>query len=291
MSNNPVLNRNPYFNAQAATPNTVLAGQQFATQEQAYAQYQAQAQYQQQNFPQGQPYAQGAFVQPQAAVNTMTYDDAMVKTFVLLVVAILTGIATAAFVPVESVMGVAAVASLAAFGFGLWASFQRMVKPVLAFLYAGLQGVALGGLTGALNSFYPGIALQAVLGTICVVAVAVGLHMSGAVRTTPKGRRVMLTIMISAIIFSLINMILMWTGFLDHSMWGLRNGNFGIILGFVMIAVAGYMLISDLEMVKVAVAKGAPKEFAWTCAFGIVMTVLWIYIEVLRIAAIIADRS
>ncbi|MCI1675667.1 MAG: Bax inhibitor-1/YccA family protein [Ancrocorticia sp.] len=283
MSNNPVLNRNPYFNAQAATPNTAYAGEQFAQQQQAYAQFQAQQQRAQQS-----AYAQGPFVQQPVAV--MTYDDAMVRTFELLAVAIVAGIATAVFVPLQSIGTVAIVASLAAFAFGMWASFQRMVKPVLAFLYSGLQGVALGALTGALDILYPGIAFQAVLGTVIVVAVAVGLHMSGKVRTTPKGRRIMLTVMIAAIIFSFVNLILIWTG-VASGMWGLASGNFGIVLGFLMIAVAGYMLISDLETIQIAVAKGAPKEFAWTCALGIVMTVLWIYIEVLRLLSIFANRS
>ncbi len=251
-------------------------GQPYVPQGQPYDQFQAQQQYQ-------------AFQQNTYVTQTMTYDDAMSRTFMLLAVSIVAGIATAVLVPLQAIMGVAIVASLAAFGFGMWASFQRMVKPVAAFAYAALEGVALGGLTMALNTLYPGVAVQAVLGTISVVGVAVGLHMSGAVRTTPKGRKIMLTIMIAAIVFSLVNMVLMMTGVMDN-MFGMRGGTWGILLGFLMIAVAGYMLIADLELVQVAVAKGAPKEFAWTCAFGIVMTVLWIYVEVLRIAAILADR-
>lgn len=278
MSNNPVLNRNPYFNAQAATPNTAYAGQQYAAPQQAYAQAEAQ-----------QQYVQGPFTQ--APTSTMTYDDAMVRTFTLLAVAIVAGVATVALVPLTSAAGLAMIASLAAFGFGMWASFQRMVSPILAILYAGLQGIALGAITGALNTIYPGVALQAVLGTICVVGVAVGLHMSGKVRTTPKGRRVMLIVLVAAVVYSLVNMLLMVTGLAQNSLFGLRDGSLGIVFGFVMIAVAGYMLISDLETIQIAVAKGAPKEFAWTCAFGIVMTILWIYIEVLRIAAILANRN
>ena len=307
MSNNPVMNRNPYFNGNVTTPNTGYAPQQApygypnqgygyadpAAQQGQYqagqAQYQAGGQYyppQQQAQYQGQYPQQGAFG-GQAAPGGMTYDDAMVKTLTLLAVAILSGVATIAFLPFNMVLPVAIGASLAAFVIGMIAAFQRMVKPVLAIGYALLEGIALGALTGALNMLYPGIGLQAVLGTAVVVAVAVGLHLSGAVRTTPKGRKIVMVVLISYIVFGFVNLILMWTGVLSG--FGMREGPFGIILGLVIIAIAGYMLIGDLETVKLAVANNAPKEFAWTCAFGIVMTILWIYVEVLRIAAILAS--
>ena len=70
-----------------------------------------------------------------------------------------------------------------------------------------------------------------------------------------------------------------------------RAGLSRTMLGAIcfLTSIAGYMLIGDLETVKLAVQKNAPREFAWTCAFGIVMTVLWIYVEILRIAMIFAS--
>lgn len=294
MSNNPVMNRNPYFNGNVATPNTGYAPPQQAPggypNQQGYgyvdpsaqqAQFQAnQAQYQ------GQYAQQGAFG-GQPAGGTMTYDDAMVKTLVLLAIAVVSGAATMMFLPLEMTMAVAIGASLTAFVLGMIAAFQRMVKPVFAIGYALLQGIALGALTGALDTFYPGVGLQAVLGTSIVVGVAVALHLSGTVRTTPKGRKIVMVVLISYIVFGFLNMILVWSGLLPG--FGMRNGTFGVILGLVIIAIAGYMLIGDLEMIKLAVANNAPKEFAWTCGFGIVMTILRIYVEVLRIAAILAS--
>lgn len=288
MANNPVMSRNPYFNAQAATPNAYPTTGQGVPQA---GSFQGQTGYDQ--FSQAQPEAQQQFqqyaspFQPQTT-TTMTYDDAMVKTFILLAAAIVSGIATAILVPLDYILPVAVVASIGAFVLGMVASFQRVVKPGFAIGYAVLEGICLGGLTYVLNLMYPGVASQAVLGTVVVVAVAAGLHVSGKVRTTPKGRRVVLTVMIAAIIYGFINIILLMTGL--ASGWGLYSGSVGIVLGLVMIAVGGYMLIGDLELVKTAVAKGAPSEFAWTCAFGIVMTILWIYIEMLRLVSIIASQ-
>lgn len=303
MSNNPVMNRNPYFQGQATTPNSYYAapnqGQQYPQQDQygQYAQNQygqnqydpyAQAQYAGQYSPQ-QQYA-GAFGQ-QARPGAMTYDDAMVKTLILLAVAVVSGAVAMALTPSIGTNGILVLAiggALAAFVIGMVAAFQKMVKPWLAVGYALLEGVALGALTGAVDTLYPGIGLQAVLGTAIVVAVAVFLHVSGKVRTTPKGRRIVSVVLISYIIFGIMNLVLVWTGILPG--FGMRGGAFGIVLGLVIIAIAGYMLISDLETVKLAVQNSAPREFAWTCAFGIVMTILWIYVEVLRIAMILASN-
>ncbi|MFT3944680.1 MAG: Bax inhibitor-1/YccA family protein [Ancrocorticia sp.] len=289
MSNNPVMNRNPYFSGNATTPTMPQQapyGQQYgAPNSQQFAPPPPQGYYPDQQAQQYAP-AQGAF-EPQARSGGMTYDDAMVKTLILLAVAVLSGAGTMAFLPLEMVMPVAIGASLAAFVLGMVAAFQRMVKPIFAIGYALLEGIALGALTGALNFFYPGVAIQAVLGTAVVVGVAVALHMSGTVRTTPRGRKIVMVVLISYMIFGILNMVLVWTGVMSG--FGMRSGSFGILLGLVIIAVAGYMLIGDLETVKLAVANGAPKEFAWTCAFGIVMTILWIYVEVLRIAAILAS--
>ena len=295
MSNNPVMNRNPYFQGQATTPNT-----QYPAANQG--QYAGQGQYGQ--YPQNQydPYAQnaaqysqqaqyaGAFQEQQARPGAMTYDDAMVKTLILLAVAVVSGAATMALTPTigsNNILVIAIVTSIAAFVIGMVAAFQKMVKPWLAIGYALLEGIALGALTGAVDMFYPGVGLQAVLGTVIVVGVAVFLHVSGKVRTTPKGRRIVSVVLISYIIFGVMNLILTWTGILPG--FGMRGGAVGIILGLFIIAVAGYMLIGDLETVKLAVQKNAPREFAWTCAFGIVMTVLWIYVEILRIAMIFAS--
>lgn len=276
MAHNPVMNRNPYFK-DPATPNR----QSFDP-----TQYMQQSQYEAQGF---------GYEQPQfAPAERMSYDDAMVKTILLLAVTVISGTLAAMFTPLTLVNVVAVTTSLIALGVSFFAAMRPMVSPATAIAYAVLEGIALGSITGALNLFYPGIAFQAVLGTVAVVAVATGLHMSGAVRTSPKGRKIMLVVMGAAIIYSLVNMFLVLTG-ASTSFRGLDTAitiagiPLGVILGIGMIVIAGYMLISDFEDARNAVANGAPKEFSWTVAFGIVATVMWIYIEVLRILSIFAS--
>lgn len=290
---NPVMSNNPYFKPGASTPNqTYYGGGTHTAQQNPYVaadQYPyAEAKPQDSAQATAQAWAMPATSRPVA--EAMTYDDAMVKTAILLGVAIVSGVSTALFIPPNVVIGVAVVASIAAFVVGMITAFRPMVGPAMAIAYSALEGVALGGITGLIDRIYPGVAFQAILGTAIVVGVAVFLHMSGRVRTSSKGRRVVLTVLVAYIIFGLINLVLMLTG-LTGSLRMLSFGGLklGLILGVVMIAIGGYMLIGDLETAKYAVANRAPKQFAWTVGLGIVMTILWIYLEVLRLAAIFAS--
>lgn len=322
---NPVISRNPYFDEKRAQRNTpagypTMPGydEPGASAAQGYnpnfggAGYPDQQQYGQQQYQQ-QQYGQQQYGYPQAdprgpmagpREGTMTYEDAMMKTGILLGITILSAAAawmflvpTAAEATSENMalpLVVAVVASLIAFGIGIFMAFKRQIGPGLAIAYSAIEGVCLGALTGVLEVYYPGIAVQAILATFAVVAVTWVLHSTGLVRTTAKGMKIMITIALAGIIFTFANLILTWTGVFDQP-WGMRSVEvmgmpLGLILGVVMIIVAAYFLINDFETVKIAVANNAPKSFAWTAAVGIVMTVLWIYLEVLRLIAILREN-
>lgn len=305
MAHNPVMNKNPYFRdpSQMQRPSAPTGYEQGY----AYGQnapYTAKAYGQQVNGAeqvfantQAQGYAAQSYTpsyQSASPADRMSYDDAMVKTLTLLGVAIVAGVLTAMFVPIAMVSTLAIITSLAALGVSFMAALRPMVSPALAIAYSALEGVALGGITGALNLLYPGIAFQAILGTVIVVGVATALHMSGTVRTSPKGRKVVLVIMVAGLVYSLINLVLVLTG-INTSFRGMDTSisffgiPLGVLLGLVMIVVAGYLLISDLEQARYAVDNGAPRAFAWTVAFGIASTIMWIYVEVLRVLSILAS--
>ncbi|USR79198.1 Bax inhibitor-1/YccA family protein [Arcanobacterium pinnipediorum] len=266
---NPVISRNPYFTGETQRPNQF--GQQ---QTNVQPDMPAQPNY-------------SAF-DPQPVEGRMTYTDAMNKVALLLGVTVVTGIVAAFVVPTPSMPAVAMISSFAALGLGFFAAFKPMVSPGLAIAYAAIEGVALGTITSAFNMYYPGIAFQAILATMVIVGVTLGLHYSGAVRTTKRGRKIVYVVALGYLVFSLINVVLTWTGILGG--FGLRNGPFGLLIGAAMILVAAYMLIADFEQINEAIAHQAPTQFAWTAALAIVMTILWIYIEVLRLLAILANN-
>ncbi|MCI7551712.1 MAG: Bax inhibitor-1/YccA family protein [Actinomycetaceae bacterium] len=235
----------------------------------------------------GRASAEQAFASAATQQTTMTYRDALNKTGALLGIAVIAGALTVSLVPLALQMPIAIVATIAAFVVGMVIAFKRMVSPGLSIAYAALEGVALGAITGAFELMLPGIAVQAILATTVIVGVTWGLHYSGKVRTTSKGMRFVLIAAIGGIVFSFVNMFLSLFGVINlRTNVSILGIPLGIFIGIAMILVAAYMLVADFEMVQYAVNNGAPKVFAWTCAIGIVMTIIWIYVEVLRVIAI-----
>nr|BFF20456.1 hypothetical protein GCM10025730_39770 [Promicromonospora thailandica] len=84
--------------------------------------------------------------------------------------------------------------------------------------------------------------------------------------------------------FSLINLVLVWTGVLSG--WGMRGGTLGIIIGLVAVGLAAASLIVDFDSIKRGVEAGAPAKMAWAAAFGLLVTLIWLYLEFLRLIAI-----
>lgn len=266
---NPVMERNPYFKTGGARPNQ-------------FDQTRYQTDYSRQSAPQDfMGGAAGYVVQPIA--ERMTYRDALNKTAILLGATLLAGIATVVITPMGMWSPLAIFASLAAFVVGMIIAVKPQVSPGMSIAYAVLEGVSLGALTGFVNMFIPGLAFQAILATAVIVGVCVVLNYSGAVRTTSRGMKYAIVVAFGAIIFGIVNTFVGMFSGQNLRMVTVAGIPLGVIIGIVMLFVAAYFLINDFEMVQFAVENQAPKSFAWTCAIGIVMTILWIYIEVLRL--------
>lgn len=176
--------------------------------------------------------------------------------------------------------------ALVGFVLGLVNAFKKRPSPVLILLYAAAQGLFLGGLSQFLDGLYPGVAIQAVLATLCVAGVTLALYRSGKYRMTPKLNKMFMIGMIGLIAFSLLNMVLMLTGVID-GMFGMRGGVLGLVIGVVAVLLATYALVADFTMIEELSNQGAPAIMAWRGAFGLTMTLIWLYTEILRILAIL----
>jgi uncharacterized YccA/Bax inhibitor family protein len=115
-------------------------------------------------------------------------------------------------------------------------------------------------------------------------AAALFLFKSGRVRVTPKFTRWLLIALVGYLAFSLVNVVLTWSGVLQG--WGMREGPLGIIIGLVAVGLAAASLIVDFDAIKRGVEQGVPARYAWTAAFGLVVTLVWLYLEFLRLLAI-----
>jgi uncharacterized YccA/Bax inhibitor family protein len=182
-------------------------------------------------------------------------------------------------------------AAIVGFVLALVNIFKREPSPALILSYAGVQGVFLGGISSFYEYLYPGIVVQAVLATFCVVAVTLVLFATGKVRASAKATKVFLIAMGGYLLFSLINVGLMVFG-VNSDPWGLLTTvkvfgiPLGLILGVFAVLLGAYSLVMDFDFVQKGVQNRIPKKYQWTGAFGIMVTIIWLYLEILRLIAI-----
>ena len=214
----------------------------------------------------------------------LTYDDVIVKTAGLFAILVTTGALTWTLAPQLFFVGM-----IVGLVLGLVNSFKKNPSPLLIMAYAAAEGVFLGGISAFFDAQWPGIVVQAVLATVATFAACLVLFRSGKVRVTPKLTRWLMVAMGGYLLFSLINLGLTWSGVLDG--WGMRSGPLGIVIGLVAVGLAAFMLILDFDSIKRGVEQGAPAKFAWSAAFGLVVTLVWMYLEFLRLLAILRGDS
>lgn len=226
-----------------------------------------------------------------AETGRMTFDDVIVKTAACLAVLLL-GAAVTLFVAPGTANLLMIAGALGGFVLGMVNSFKKQPSPALILAYAGLEGLFLGGLTRVLDGMFPGVGLQAVLGTLAVFGVTLALFKSGKVRATPKAIRFFMIAMLGYLVFAVINMVLVWTGAV-HSPFGLSSSvhifgiPLGVFIGLLAIGLAAFSLVMDFTSIDQAVRQGAPEKFSWTAAFGLTVTLVWLYVEIIRLLAIL----
>ncbi|KQR02235.1 hypothetical protein ASF72_11485 [Arthrobacter sp. Leaf141] len=220
-----------------------------------------------------------------ADTGRMTFDDVIMKT-----AACLGAVIVGAAITLTVGMGLASllmiVGALGGFVLALVNTFKKQPSPALILAYAGLEGLFLGGLTRILDAQFPGVGLQAVVGTLSVFAVTLLLFKSGKVRATPKAMRFFMIAMAGYALFSIVNLVMMLTG-VTQEPFGLRSGVMGVVIGILAIGLAAFSLIMDFTSIEAGVRSGAPQRFSWTAAFGLTVTLVWLYVEIIRLLAIL----
>ncbi|WP_310290020.1 Bax inhibitor-1/YccA family protein [Microbacterium trichothecenolyticum] len=297
--NNPAFN-NPAFQDPKAVQTypggsqaANLGGQsQFATAQRAGTDAAAQAQ------------LEGMYAAPSAgAVETgrMSYEDTIWKTVglfaILLVTAAVGWVWTMAGVtptnPNPSILPWM-IGALGGFVLSLVVIFtsRKKIRPALIFGYAAFEGLFVGAISAFFEFLWPGIVVQATLATFAVVGVTLALFASGKIRASKRATKVFMIAMIGYLVFSLINIGLMLFNVpIAGGAFGLLSEKFmgiplGVIIGVLVVIMAAYSLVLDFDSIQQGVRNGAPRQFGWLGAFGIMVTVVWLYLEILRILAI-----
>lgn len=267
------------------TSNPVLARLGQAAERERAAGYAQPGPYGQPGYPpQYAPYQQyptaNAYPAAPPTVTPMTLDDVVVKTVMLL--GILGASAAAAWVLVpDALVGVAWIgAAVVGLALGLIISFSRMANPALVVAYSIVEGVFVGMVSKAFDTLYDGIVLQAVVATFGVFFLMAMLYKSRVIRATPKFTRIMISVMSGLFAVMMINLVLALFGINTH----LRDGSkLAIVFSLVCIVVASLSFVLDFARIEDGVRMGLPQRYSWTAAFGILVSLVWLYLEVLRL--------
>jgi uncharacterized YccA/Bax inhibitor family protein len=219
--------------------------------------------------------SQVGFGRADVGERPITIDDVVTKTAITAGIALVAGVLTA-------ISGFANVLVLPAFIIGLVVSliviFKQSTNRWLVLIYSLAMGVALGGITQVFNQIYPGIATQAVLGTAGVFIGMLVVYKTGAVRVTPRFTKWLMGALIGVVVLMLANLV---AGLFGANL-GLRDGGWlSIVFSLVVIGVAAFSLLLDFDQADQAIRAGAPARFAWYIAFGLMTTLVWLYIEIL----------
>lgn len=289
-SSNPVFSRRGFGRDNGyAGFNTApqAGGPAVATQANPYAQ------------PTGNPYAQNPYAQqqygapPQAPATTgrMTIDDVVMRTGTTLGVLIVTAALSWALLPVDDAnisrsYGIGIGAALIGMVLALVQSFKRKPTPALILTYAAFEGVFLGVISNIVdNRIADGAAMQAVIGTMAVFAGVLVAYKAGWIRVN---RRFYGFVMAAALGFVLLMAVnLLFAVFGGGDGLGFRSGALGVVFGVIGIILGACFLALDFKQVEDGIAYGAPREEAWLAAFGLTLTLVWIYLEFLRLISIL----
>lgn len=227
-----------------------------------------------------------------AQTGRMTVEDTVGKTIMLFAVMLV----SAAVGWMFASPAVLLVGALVGLVLGLVNSFKKSPSPALILAYAVFEGLFVGSLSNVFNTAYDGIVTQAVIGTVAVIGITLFLFLSGRFRTSARMTKIVTVAIIGYLVYQVVNMILIATGVTGNAAFGLSSMSImgvplGIVIGLVVVFLAAYSLVMDFEAIQYGAKNGAPAVYAWQGAFGVLVTVVWLYVEILRMLAIARNNN
>jgi uncharacterized YccA/Bax inhibitor family protein len=279
-SSNPILSKKDAF-----TPAAPQYGQgQYGQGQTGFQPYPPQG-YPQQGGPQD-PYGQPPVTAHGGPEARMTFDDVVTKTAVVMAVLIATAaIAWNVIPPLGLTFPAMILSGLVGFVVVLIVSFRRVVSPPLVLVYAAVEGIFIGTISQVFETIYPGIVAQAIVGTFFAAGVTLAAYKFFNIRVTAKFQKIVVISTIAFAAMLLVNFIFS----LVTGGAGLRGGIVGPVsllaygISAIAIVLAVLNLVLDFDYIERGVAIGAPARESWRGAFGLTVTMVWLYVEILRL--------
>ncbi len=242
----------------------------------------------------GVPGAPSTHLDPTVDGGRMTIDSVVQKTGLTLLVVVLgaaltwllTGdIATDPEGALPGLYTLAMVGALGGFALSMVNSFKRVVSPGLVIAYAALQGVFVGAFSKVLEAqFGGGLVIGAVVGTIAAVGGTLAAYKFFNIQVGQKFRTWVVAALFGFVAVSLLDVVLSFF----HADFGFNGfGGLGLVMSIVGLGLGVLMLILDFDFVERGIAAGLPERESWRAAFGLTVTIVWIYVELLRLLAIL----
>lgn len=229
------------------------------------------------------PLEQGYFGPTATSRDTgrLTIEDVTIRTGILLATLVATG-AVAWFLNLEALAFPAAIVGMI---LGVVISLKQITNPAAILSYAAIEGVFLGGVSKLFENAYSGIVVQAIVGTLGVAAVTLFLYSSGKIRVTPQFTKMVVAATAGYLILLVVNLVV--SLFHGGGLGLFDGGLLSIGICAIAIGLAAMNLVLDFDFIAKGAARGLPERYGWLAAFGLVVTLVWLYIEMLRLIAIL----
>ena len=216
----------------------------------------------------------------------MTIEDVVAKTGFLFAILVVVG----AFAWRSNLgTGALMLGFLGGFVLAMIISFSKSIKSGLVVAYAAFEGLALGTLSSYYESYYPGIVSQAVIGTMAAFAGVLIMYRNGTLRATPQFTRALIGAAIGYFILGLVSLVASFFGVgQGYGFYGVSG--LGLLLAVAGVAIASLFLVLDFDQIQKGVNNGVPEKESWRASFGLMVTIVWLYLEVLRLISILRNR-
>lgn len=222
--------------------------------------------------------------QPYSTGRSMTVDDVVTKTASTLGVLVATAVVAAFLVSQNQALALPflLVGSIVGLVLVLVATLGRKMNPAIVLSYAVAEGLVVGAISYIFQSGTVGtIVPQAVIGTVGVFVGMLVVYKTGAVKVTPRLTKMVIAGMIGVLVLAVANIV---ASFFVEGGLGLRDGGpLAIIFSLVIIGLAAFNLLLDFDQADKLIRAGAPEKAAWGVALGLTVTLVWLYIEILRL--------
>ncbi|QGN33527.1 Bax inhibitor-1/YccA family protein [Microlunatus sp. Gsoil 973] len=274
-SSNPVLSRRDAF-----TPAAPAGGQ-------AHGPYGQSPFANQATFDQQYGYGQGPAVQTPAE-GRMTFDDVITKTAVTMAVLVAAAVVSwwgisSGVIPQAAMMPALLLSAVVGFITAFVVTLRHRVSPPLVLVYSAVQGIFIGMLSRLFEFLYDGIVAQAVIGTFVAAGVTLAVYKIFNIRVTSTFRKVVMIGTAAFAITMLVNLVFALFG-VDLGLRGVGSfSGLSVLFSAIGVTLAVLNLVLDFDYIERGVKMGAPASQSWLGAFGLTVTMVWLYVEILRI--------